>query len=148
MSSNSTNNPNPANASDNQESHPLDWREQRWEWRRQRREARRRDPWHGLFLGLLLAMIGGIFLAVQMGGVPVDSVWKYILVGIGSIFIVDGLVRYRNPAFPHFVYVRLIAGAALLTLGILFIFDYSNWWSIILIAAGCAILFRLFLRKI
>jgi hypothetical protein len=124
------------------------WREQRCEWRRQRREIRRRDPMRGLFLGLLLILAGGLFLAVQMGGMNGDNVWKYFMAGLGVIFIIDGLVRYHHPEFPYFVYGKFVAGSILLLTGILFIFDFNTfWWPIILVAAGCAFLVRLVLRR-
>jgi hypothetical protein len=145
-------NTNPANNSVNDSGNQgpvgANWREQRYEWRRQMREARRRDPMRGLFMGLILIMAGGLFLAVQMGGMTWDTVWQYFVVGLGIIFIIDGLAHYNHPEFPYFVYGKFIAGSILLLTGILFIFDFSTfWWPVILIAAGCAFLIRLVLRR-
>ena len=50
-----------------------DWREVRREWRRERREARHRYPFHGLFLGLILVLLGTLFLFNQVGGCRVIS---------------------------------------------------------------------------
>ncbi len=145
MNNDSINNPN---ASESQKTRGTDWKEQRYECHRQIREDRRRDPMRGLFLGLLLILGGGLFMAVQMGGINGDMVWRYFLAGLGSIFIIDGLAHLRHPEFPHFVYGKFIAGSVLLLTGILFIFDLNDiWWPVILIAAGCAFLIRLFLRR-
>jgi hypothetical protein len=142
------NSANNSGASGNQDSQGMDWRERRYECRMQMREARRRDPLRGLFFGLLLIMGGGLFLAVQMGGLDGDKVWKYFLVGLGAIFIIDGLVHFNHPEFPFAVYGKFIVGAVLLLTGILFVFELSTiWWPVVLIAAGCAFLIRLGLRR-
>jgi hypothetical protein len=148
MNSNVENNPNRNTGHPPQEPNDMDWRERREMWRQQRREARYRDPLHGLFFGLLLILMGGLFLAVQMGQLPTHSWWQYLLVGMGAIFIIDGLVHYLRPAQHYFIYGKFVAGAILLLVGGLFLLGYSNWWPVVLIAAGCAVLLRLFLRRV
>jgi hypothetical protein len=148
INSNQANNPNPTSGPSGQEDRCMDWREQRDEWRKQRREARRRDPWHGLFLGLFLVLMGSLFMSLQMGWLTGDIWWKYLLIGVGALFIVDGLVHYMNPEFQYFVYGKFVAGVILLSVGVLFLLNYSNWWPVVLIMAGCAILFRVILRRV
>jgi hypothetical protein len=138
----------PANDSSSHESQGMDWRERRYEWRRQMREERRQDPMRGLFFGLLLILGGGLFLAEQMNGITGDMVWKYFMVGLGSIFIIDGLVHHNHPEFLHFVYGKFVAGSVLMAIGLLFIFNYAAvWWPVVLIVAGCAFIGRLFFRR-
>ena len=78
-----------------------DWREQHWEWRRKRREARHNFPFHGLFGGLVLILLGGLFLANQKGWISGNAWWQYLLIGLGVISIINGLVHYRAPAYQH-----------------------------------------------
>jgi hypothetical protein len=148
MANNSVNNPNPVNSQGGQEPGGMNWREQRDEYRRHRREARRRDPWHGLFFALLLILGGILFLSVQAGWVTGDMVWKYFMIGLGTIFIINGLAHYNNPDFNYFIYGKFVAGGVLLLVGILFITNYSIWWPVILIIGGCVVLIRLLLRKV
>jgi hypothetical protein len=146
MNNNQGSNPNPT-PQGGQNTPYTDWREQRREWRQQMREARRRDPWHGLFFGLLLVLMGGLFLSTQQGWIAGDIWWKYFLIGMGGLFILDGLVHYTNPDFRYSVFGKFVAGGILVLIGLFFIFNYTNWWPIVLIAAGCALLLRVVFRR-
>jgi hypothetical protein len=63
-----------------------DWRQQRWEWRQKMREARHSRPFHGLFPGLVLVLLGGLFLAGQQNWITADAWWQWLLIGLGAIF--------------------------------------------------------------
>ncbi len=132
---------------DSSSSEDKDWREQRREWREQRREARRRDPFRGLFWGLLLILIGLLFLANQQGWIAGDTWWQYLLIGLGAIFIINGLVHYWNPSNRRFGYGQFIPGIVLLLVGLAFIFNFGQWWPIVLIGVGVAILLGFALRR-
>jgi hypothetical protein len=140
-SGNSENKPN------GQETDCRDWREQRREWRRVSREARYRDPWHGLFGGLILLLIGALFLFRQNGWLPGDNLWEYLIIGIGAILIISGLVRYSNPQYRHYGYGRFIAGPLLILAGVFSLVGWSQWWPVLLIAGGAALLIRVFIRR-
>jgi hypothetical protein len=124
-----------------------DWREQRREWREERRERRDRDPLRGLFWGLVLVMIGVLFFVDQQTGIGWDILWKYLLIGLGSVFIIDGLAHLYNPAYRHSAYGRFIPGVVLLFVGIAFLYNFSQWWPIVLIAVGVVILLSLLFRR-
>jgi hypothetical protein len=124
-----------------------DWREQRREWREQRREERRRDPFRGLFWGLLLIMLGIIFLAWQQGWTRGDEWWHYVLIGLGVIFIINGLVHYWNPGYRHASYGQFIPGVVLLLVGLAFIVGFTMWWPLVLIGVGVVILISLAFRR-
>jgi hypothetical protein len=119
-----------------------DWREQRWEWRRQRREARHNYPFHGIFPGLLLILLGGLFLSVQQGWISGSVWWQYLLIGMGVISIVDGIFQYRAPAYRYWGRSKFVWGTALIIIGALFLLGFSQWWPVVLIGAGIAILLR------
>jgi hypothetical protein len=125
-----------------------DWRsrrEYRHEWRREHRLGR--EPLRGLFWGLFLILIGVLFFINQQGEVSWDVLWKYLLIGLGLIFIVDGLTHsfwaeYRNGSLGKF-----IPGIVLVFVGLAFLFNFSQWWPIILIAVGAILLISLLVRR-
>jgi hypothetical protein len=117
-----------------------DWREQRWEWRNKMRESRRNRPFHGLFGGLALILIGVLFLANQLSWISGDTWWKWLLIGLGAIMMTSWLVLNRKPEYRHWGRGRFIWGMALVVLGILFLAGFSQWWPIVLIGAGVAMI--------
>ena len=117
-----------------------DWREQRWEWRRKMREARHNRPFHGLFGGLVLILLGVLFLANQQSWISGNAWWQWLLIGLGGISIINGLVQYRAPEFHHSRRHKLVWGAVLIALGVIFLLGFSHWWPIVLIGAGIAVL--------
>lgn len=118
-----------------------DWREQRREWREKRREARHSHPFHGIFGGLVLILLGGLFLANQQHWISSGTWWEWLLIGLGVITIVHGLVRYHASEYHHSTRHKFVWGAILIALGAIFLLGFSHWWPAILIAAGIAILF-------
>lgn len=132
-------------AAENQAAHEpdgRDWREQRREFRRECREARHRHPFQGLITGLILVLLGVLFLSTQQGWISGDSWWQYLVIGLGSIFIISGLAQYWSPGYRYGIYWKFIAGTVLILIGILSILSVSQWWPLVLIVAGLAVLFR------
>jgi hypothetical protein len=137
------NNTNPNTSPNNPDSQGWDnrdWRDRRREWRQQRREGRQYGPTHGLFWGLLLIMLGVLFFGNQQGWLEPDTWWHYLLVGLGAIFIINGMAHYWNPNSRHSSYGQFIPGVVLLCVGVAFILNFSQWWPMVLIAAGAAVL--------
>ncbi len=114
---------------------------------RSRREMRREYPYHGLFWGLLLILLGVLFFASQQGWIFGDEWWQYFLIGLGSIFIIDALVRYVSPAYRHGIFGKFVAGTVLIVVGVAFVLGFSQWWPLALIAAGVVILAGLLLGR-
>jgi hypothetical protein len=123
-----------------------DWREQRREIRRECREDRHRHPFQGLFVGLVLVLLGTLFLAHQQDWISGENWWEYLVIGLGSIFIISGLTRYWGQDHHHGIYWRFIVGAVLILVGVLSILSVSHWWPLVLILAGIALLFRFAVR--
>ncbi len=117
-----------------------DWREQRREWREKMREARHNRPFHGLFGGLVLILLGGLFLANQQGWISGNAWWQWLLIGLGVISIINGLVQYRAPEYHHSRRHKFVWGTVLIILGVIFLLGFSQWWPIVLIGAGIAIM--------
>jgi uncharacterized membrane protein HdeD (DUF308 family) len=129
-----------------QGSEPKDWREQRREMRQEMRERRGRDPLRGLFWGLVLILVGVLFFINQQG-TEWDVLWKYLLIGLGGIFIVDGLAHFAIPEHRDGQLGRFIPGVILLFVGLAFLYNFSQWWPIILIAVGVIILLSFLFRR-
>jgi hypothetical protein len=119
-----------------------DWREERREWRRERREARYRFPFRGLFGGLTLILLGTLFLLHQQGTISGGDWWQYLLIGLGGIFIINGLAHYWTPSYRWGSYGRFVAGIVLILIGTLFMLGFSQWWPLVLIVVGVALLLR------
>ena len=118
-----------------------DWRERRGE----RRERGYRDPLRGLFWGLILILVGVLFFINQQQGISWEILWKYILIGLGAIFIIDGLAHFRIS--DHGNLGRFIPGVILLFVGLAFLYSFGQWWPVILIAVGVVILISFLFRR-
>ena len=117
-----------------------DWREQRWEWRQKMREARHSRPFHGLFPGLVLVLLGGLFLAGQQNWITGNTWWQWLLIGLGAISIISGLVQYHAPEYHHSRRHKFVWGVVLIALGTVFLLGFSHWWPAVLIGAGIVII--------
>ena len=117
-----------------------DWREQRWEWRQKMREARRSRPFHGLFPGLVLVLLGGLFLAGQQNWITGNAWWQWLLIGLGAISIISGLVQYHAPEYHHSRRHKFVWGIVLIALGTVFLLGFSHWWPAVLIGSGIVII--------
>ena len=110
-------------------------------------EKWRRDPISGLFFGLILVVVGVVLFLSMQGLISWDDWWKYFIIGLGCIFLIEVLVRYTRPAYRRPVFGRLITGLILICVGVAFLTGIGNWWPLILIVIGLAILFNTFLRR-
>ena len=113
----------------------------------EKQEKWRRDPISGMFFGLVLILIGVVFFLSAQGWIAAGDWWKYFVLGMGVIFLIEVGARYSQPAYRRPVFGRLIAGLVLICIGAAFITGIGNWWPLILIAVGLAILIRVGLRR-
>ena len=94
-----------------------------------------RERWHGLFWGLLLIWLG-VSLLLSMQGF--GAWWQYFIIGLGVIFLIEARVRGRG---------RIIVGLVLIGVGVAFLTGIGNWWPLILILVGLAIVLNTWLRR-
>jgi hypothetical protein len=124
-----------------------DSRETYREMRHARFEMKARDPVRGLFPGLLLIVLGVLLFAATREWVSWDIWWKYFLIGLGVVFLIDAGVHYLNPDYRHVVSGKVIPGVILIFIGIAFIYGFDQWWPLVLIAAGVVILLSFWFRR-
>ncbi len=140
----------PENNSDSN-THPDEERPGRPDWKEERRtkryEMRKQDPLRGLLPGLILILLGVLLFFATQDFLSWNIWWQYLLIGLGVIFIIDGLVHYVNPAYRDIAFGRFIPGVILLFIGIAFVFGFGQWWPLVLIAVGIIILLNLLFRR-
>jgi hypothetical protein len=84
--------------------------------------------------GLILILLGILFLLAEMERISWADWWAYFLAGLGGIFR-SGISG------------RLIAGLILVIIGGSYLIGFTEWWPLILIAVGVVILASAFLKK-
>ena len=99
-----------------------DRRQQYKELRRLRKEQRRDKgkqsrPSRSIFWGLMLILWAILIILTQQKLIPVDDLWKYFLIGLGSIFIIQAIVSSFNYETRSYAVGRLIPGFILLFIG-------------------------------
>lgn len=118
------------------------WREKRHAWREEMRENKYRWPFHGMFVGLCLLLLGVLLLLNVTGAITGDTWWQSLLIGLGVIWIINGIVRYNHPVFHWGAYGKVVCGVILVLIGALLMAGFSQWWPVVLIVAGVAFLTR------
>jgi PAS domain S-box-containing protein len=104
-----------------------------------RREKKPQDPLRGLFWGLLLVLMGFLFFAQGREWITGVTWWQALVIGFGSIFILDAFFHYLHPTSRSFALGRLVPGIFLLSIGLAFLFGFSTWWPLALVATGIAL---------
>ncbi|MBM2825460.1 MAG: rane protein of unknown function [Dehalococcoidales bacterium] len=108
--------------------------------------------WHhnsspGLYAGLILVMLGVVFFLSSQGLIGRGDWWKYFIIGLGSLFLIEVLVRYIQPAYRRLKFGKLVAGLILISIGFASLTGIGNWWPLILIAIGLAMLVNALFRR-
>ncbi len=102
------------------------------------------DPLSSMTGGLILILLGVLFLLVTMDHISWGSWWQYFLMGLGVILILEAIIRSASPSYRRDISGKLIGGFILIFIGGAFIIGWSNWWPLILIAVGVGILLSSF----
>ncbi len=97
--------------------------------------------------GLILILLGVLFLLTEMGRISWMDWWAYFLVGLGGIFLLEVIIRAVSGADGRGVTGRLTAGFVLIFIGGAYLFGLEEWWPLVLIAVGAAIIISSFFRK-
>jgi hypothetical protein len=119
----------------------------RGDWWESRREWRGSDPFRGLLPGLVLILLGVLLFLTIRGTLEWDSWWQYFLIGLGGIFLLDGLIHYWHPATRYRGAGRFVPGLILVLVGTAFVIGFSEWWPLVLVGVGVAILLGMLFRR-
>jgi hypothetical protein len=97
--------------------------------------------------GLILILLGVLFLLAEMDRVSWADWWAWFLVGLGGIFLIEALLRVSSAEGRRGIGGRLIAGLILIVIGGAHLTNLEEWWPLILIVVGIGVLVSAFSRK-
>lgn len=100
------------------------------------------DPLTGVTVGLVLVVLGLVFWAELSNLIRAGDMWKWFLVGLGAAFLTEAALRASMPRHQNGLWSRLVAGAALSGVGMLFLLRMESDWPLVLIALGAILLVR------
>ena len=126
----------------------------RREYRREKEEKNEKNEKHekgektekgggrtGPFLGgMILIWLGLSFYLAQTTVIPWASWWAYFLTGLGVIIIVHALIRYSRSEYRYPLTGSFVGGAIISIIGLAFLAGMSDFWPIVLIIIGIAII--------
>ena len=114
-----------------------------WQLRREQNRQKRKQssPGRYVFWGLMLILWAVLLILTDQKLIGPDDLWKYLLIGLGSIFIIQTIFNYFTSAERTASLSRLIPGFILLFVGVGFLSNFSAAWPVVLIGAGLAVIF-------
>src|SRR4030065_1449269 len=80
--------------------------------------------------GLILILLGVLFLMSEMGRVSWTDWWAYFLVGLGAIFLLEGLIRAFAAEGRRGAGGRLVAGLILVVIGGSHLIGFEEWGAL------------------
>ena len=109
------------------------------------RETKRPVP--SLAGGLILILLGVLFLLSEMDKIGWSDWWAYFLVGLGAILIIDALLRAVSAEGRKGVWGKVVAGLILMAIGAAHLVGFEEWWPLIFIALGVGVLVSGFTKR-
>jgi hypothetical protein len=110
-------------------------------------QPKKQGPYPRLTGGLILILLGVLFLLTEMDRISWADWWAYFLVGLGGIFILEAVLRGFSAEGRRGLGGRLIAGAVLAAIGGSHLLGLEEWWPLLLIAVGVVVLVSSFLER-
>ena len=108
------------------------------------KEKIKEDNFSKVTAGLILILLGVLFLLATLDYLSWGDWWAYFLIGLGAIFIFEVVVRAATPRLGRRFTGKLIAGIVLIIIGAAHIFGWVTWWPLILIAVGLGLIISYF----
>lgn len=103
-------------------------------------EKWRRDPLSAIFFGLFIGLIGVFLLLASLGVIVWGEWWAFLLLAIGAVFLIEAFVRYAMPAYRRPMFIRVLIGLILVSIGAGHIAGLEEWWAVVIVVVGVAIL--------
>ncbi|MFB0518954.1 MAG: hypothetical protein ACETWC_06700 [Acidobacteriota bacterium] len=100
-----------------------------------------KDPLSAIFSGLIVILLGVLFLLVTQDYLRWGDWWAYLLVGIGIIFVIEVIVRQTRAQYRCPIAGKLIGGLVLIAVGAGHIYGLRHWWPLVIIVVGFVIMF-------
>ena len=97
--------------------------------------------------GLILILLGVLFLFTEMDRISWADWWAYFLVGLGGIFLLEALYRSFSVEGRRGIGGRIVAGLILAVIGGSRLIGFEEWWPLILIAVGFGVLESAFFKR-
>lgn len=111
---------------------------------------RRRDPIGAITGGLVLIVLGIVFMLAQNGwfGVTWANMWGMFLIGLGGILLLQALLRLVLPDYRRNVSGLVIGAFILIAIGMIPFagMDWAKYWPVALIGIGVVMLLQQFTR--
>lgn len=105
------------------------------------------DPLSGVTGGLILILLGVLFLLTTLDRISWGDWWAYFILGLGCILILEALIRMASTGDLQPVTGKLIGGSVLAIIGAAYVFGMVTWWPMVLIAVGLVIIFTSLARR-
>ena len=103
-------------------------------------KAQKNERYSGVMGGLILILLGLLFLLATQHYIHWYDWWAYFLLGLGAIFILGFIVRSLTAHDRQMQTGKLVAGAVMMVIGASHIFGLASWWPLILVAVGIILL--------
>jgi hypothetical protein len=97
--------------------------------------------------GLILILLGVLFLLTEMDRISWTDWWAYFLVGLGGIFLIEALLRVVSAEGRRGAGNKLVAGLILVVIGGAHLIGFEEWWPLVLIAVGVGVLISALFKK-
>lgn len=101
-------------------------------------EKWRADPLGGVFFGLFLIVVAGIYLFRDQ--LPKEPWWAWIIIGIGCIFLLETVVRSVIPQYKRPSLGRALWGVIFIAIGLGFAYEFQDLWPALIIVVGVIVL--------
>jgi len=104
------------------------------------KHEKRGDRGSPLMGGLVLIWLGITFYLATLRVISWMDWWAYFLLGLGGILLIQAVITAASTGRSGTMYGPLIGGGVLLLIGATWILGIRNWWPLIPIAIGIAII--------
>ena len=105
------------------------------------------DPMGRIVGGLILVWLGVCFLLITNGPWHWDDLWRYFLGGMGVIFLLEVGVRAVIPEYRRPMLGKIVMSVIFMAIGFGGLVGIENWWPLILVVVGIAIIVGVLTRS-